>query len=115
MAQDLAKFTFTNQADKAISNTGWEVDFYEDVDTFSGDDITSGVGNLYGITVNRGSINTDNGNDSIAGHGRYGIELYRSSINAGSGGDSAGGLHGGAVGRSAAGVLHMQSGLHTIN
>ena len=42
MAQDLARFTFANKADKAISNSDWDV-IYSSVNTLAGDDTITGA------------------------------------------------------------------------
>ena len=84
MAQDLAKSTFTNNADKAISNTGWETD---------------------------SSINTGNGNDTITGYGKYGIILDKNStINTGDGKDTVDALEASDLGFDNDGTIHLGAG-----
>ena len=94
----LDDFSFTNNADKAISKTtGWSL-YYTAIDTFSGNDTITGYSNRSdGIQLDKGTINTGDGDNIITGNGKYnGIDLYgfrndRSSINTGNGNDTISG------------------------
>ena len=90
----LDDFSFTNNADNAISKTtGWSL-YYTAIDTFSGNDTITGYSNRYhGIDLyDEATINAGDGNNIITGNGKSdGINLYRSSINTGNGNDAISG------------------------
>ena len=86
MAKNLKSFEFTNKADKAISKTGWDIDFFAKIDTGAGNDTITGTGS--GIDINSsGKIDTGAGNDTITGTGSdTGIENF-GKIDTGAGND----------------------------
>ena len=121
----LDDFSFTNNADNAISKTtGWSL-YNTYIDTFSGNDTITGYSNRStGIQVEDGTINTGDGDDIITGNGKYnGIDLYGSrsviyldnwsSIDTGNGNDA---ISGTARDRSSgAGINLVRSSINTGN
>ena len=133
----LDDFSFTNNADNAISETkGWSS--YDDtIDALSGDDTIAGksdrsdgisvddgaintgdgndtitgIGNDAGIQLFYGNINTGNGNDTITGAGKYvGIDFYKSTINTGNGNDTVDALEGGFSGYNSNDKVYLGAG-----